>query len=426
MHMVFKLNSPESIIDRFKEAHGNTYGYDKVIYKGVKHKVTITCTIHGDFEQLATNHIAGHGCPKCAGKNKSTEEVVAEFQEVHGDTYGYLEVKYISNNTKVKITCFEHGDFYQTPSNHRLGSGCPSCSKKNTAKTIIKKFEEVHQDEYDYSKVVFRKSLLGVVIGCKKHGDFKLSPKRHLDGEGCPYCQKNAKSITEIIADLAQIHANRYDYSQMNSVHAKSTLTLLCEEHGEFQIVLSKHLKGRGCPCCDAKPKKGAKFSKLSLDEVIAQFNTVHGNKYLYDLVNYQGTHKKVKIRCKEHGVFEQTPSNHKNGNGCPTCALNNESREQASKKRVLSNEKVIEQFKEAHGERYDYSDVTYEGNQVKVSIRCKEHGIFTQTPDHHKKGRGCPKCANLVRKEKSKKKPPRIYATVREHLIATGQLVEV
>ena len=29
----------------------------------------------------------------------------------------------------------------------------------------------------------------------------------------------------------------------------------------------------------------------------------------------------KVKIICSEHGVFEQKPNSHLNGNGCPHCA---------------------------------------------------------------------------------------------------------
>ncbi len=45
-----------------------------------------------------------------------------------------------------------------------------------------------------------------------------------------------------------------------------------------------------------------------------------HGDKYLYTLVKYVNSEVKVKITCPEHGVFEQRPTNHLQGQGCPKC----------------------------------------------------------------------------------------------------------
>lgn len=44
--------------------------------------------------------------------------------------------------------------------------------------------------------------------------------------------------------------------------------------------------------------------------------------------------------------------------------------------------------------DRYDYSNVVYLGNKVKVDIVCKEHGLFKQTPNDHLGGHGCRKCS--------------------------------
>jgi len=46
----------------------------------------------------------------------------------------------------------------------------------------------------------------------------------------------------------------------------------------------------------------------------------VHRDKYNYSLINYVNAKTKVKIICPEHGVFEQTPTNHLNGKGCLEC----------------------------------------------------------------------------------------------------------
>lgn len=59
------------IIEQFKEAHGDTYIYDKVNYLALNKKVTITCGVHGDFEQTPKNHRKGSGCPECAQNTRS-------------------------------------------------------------------------------------------------------------------------------------------------------------------------------------------------------------------------------------------------------------------------------------------------------------------------------------------------------------------
>lgn len=44
-------------------------------------------------------------------KKKTTEEFIEEAKKVHGDKYDYSKVKYINRNTKVCITCLNHGEF---------------------------------------------------------------------------------------------------------------------------------------------------------------------------------------------------------------------------------------------------------------------------------------------------------------------------
>lgn len=53
----------------------------------------------------------------------------------------------------------------------------------------------------------------------------------------------------------------------------------------------------------------------------------------------------------------------------------------------------VVKRFKAVHGERYDYSLVQYVCSKSKITIRCKVHGNFEQTPAHHLEGQGCYKC---------------------------------
>ena len=60
-----------------------------------------------------------------------------------------------------------------------------------------------------------------------------------------------------------------------------------------------------------------------------------------------------------------------------------------------------IKKARNVHGDKYDYSLVNYLNNSTLVDIVCKKHGIFTQIPKNHLRGKGCKQCGYDVRKEK-------------------------
>ena len=57
------------------------------------------------------------------------------------------------------------------------------------------------------------------------------------------------------------------------------------------------------------------------------------------------------------------------------------------------TREEFIQDAREKHGDKYDYSKVEYMNNHTKVCIICPDHGEFWQTPHSHTQGQGCPKC---------------------------------
>jgi very-short-patch-repair endonuclease len=58
-----------------------------------------------------------------------------------------------------------------------------------------------------------------------------------------------------------------------------------------------------------------------------------------------------------------------------------------------LTNEEFILKSQNIHGDKYNYSKVTYSGNKIKVIITCIKHGDFLQKPNDHLSGYGCRKC---------------------------------
>lgn len=68
-------------------------------------------------------------------KKKTIEEFIAKAKEVHGDKYDYSKVEYVSAHGKVCIICPKHGEFWQAPTDHIRGRGCPICGiVKNSSK----------------------------------------------------------------------------------------------------------------------------------------------------------------------------------------------------------------------------------------------------------------------------------------------------
>lgn len=59
----------------------------------------------------------------------------------------------------------------------------------------------------------------------------------------------------------------------------------------------------------------------------------------------------------------------------------------------VKSIDRFIEDAKEIHGNRYDYSKAEYVHSHTPLTIICPEHGEFQQTPNSHLQGKGCPRC---------------------------------
>lgn len=79
------------------------------------------------------------------------------------------------------------------------------------------------------------------------------------------------------------------------------------------------HLKGHGCEQCSFELISIAKRS--SKEEFIEHANKVHGLKYDYTNIEYTNAKTEIKIGCKQHGNFNQTPDSHLRGSGCPGCA---------------------------------------------------------------------------------------------------------
>ena len=251
-------------------------------------------------------------------KNKK-EIFIEKANKKHHNKYIYDKVEYIDSITKVCIICPEHGEFWQTPSAHVRGNGCPVCSNKKrgkrtvTTENLIDKCLKVHKGKYSYGKTEYVDAYTKICVTCPIHGDFHILPFNHLKGQGCPKCSGRNLTEEEVIEKFKKTHGNKYDYSKVIFTKMKEKVCIICPEHGEFWQTPQKHINGQGCPICGGT-------AKLTTQTFIKKSNDVHKFKYDYSLANYINNKTYVEIICPTHGLFKQLPYNHLNGHGCPKC----------------------------------------------------------------------------------------------------------
>ena len=333
-----KKNTLEDFIKKSQQIHNNKYDYSKVEYINNRTKVCIICPEHGEFWQTPHSHLSGCGCCKCKydqSKQRlllTTEDFINKAIQIHGDKYTYSKVNYIGAEEKVCIICPKHGEFWQTPSGHLSGYGCPKCyderrgaNLRDDLTTFISKAKQIHGDKYDYSKVKYINSRTEICIICPEHGEFWQTPNSHLNGNGCPSC-KGLKKLTtkEFIERAKQVHGNKYDYSKTIYVNKRTKVCIICPIHGEFYQTPHNHVyQKQGCPEC--------------------------GKKYAinYNKNDYENSHSKITIQCLKCGnLFTKIACDHitsPNG-GCQHCYSNKSKAEEEIYnfiKTLLPNEEI-------------------------------------------------------------------------------------
>lgn len=234
-------------------------------------------------------------------------------------------------------------------------------------------------------------------------------------------------------------HGDTYDYSLVKYTNNITKVQIICREHGIFEQTPHHHKRGGGCKKCTM----GA--PSLSKDNFIKKSIKKHGDTYDYSLVNYINNRSKVKIICKNHGIFNQIAANHLNGKGCKECNIKHINNKELLKRfnekhnniynynlkndkykihdfiqiickehgefrqrisnhfisgcqkcsgSVYDNLDFIKKSIKVHGDKYDYSLVNYINHKTDINIICKKHGIFIQKPHSHTSGTGCTKCS--------------------------------
>jgi hypothetical protein len=61
-----KAFAKQTFLEKARKIHGDKYSYENTNYIDSRTKVTISCRVHGNFEQRPSSHLQGKGCKRCA------------------------------------------------------------------------------------------------------------------------------------------------------------------------------------------------------------------------------------------------------------------------------------------------------------------------------------------------------------------------
>lgn len=199
-------------------------------------------------------------------------------------------------------------------------------------------------------------------------------------------------SLFKFVELCVSIHGEKFDYSKITKDHiinSNSIIPIICNKcKYEYETNINNHVnKKRGCIFCSG-------LMPYNLESFIQKAKYKHGDKYDYsnvvidDVVNSKS---KVKIICREHGLFMQTIDQHIRSNGCKKCSI---SKMNSKHTQEELNQLFIQKARLKHGDEYDYSKVIYKSTFEKIIIICKVHGEFLQKPTYHVSGSKCQKCS--------------------------------
>ena len=95
-----------------------------------------------------------------------------------------------------------------------------------------------------------------------------------------------------------------------------------------------------------------AHFARNSIqkNDFLKKASETHGQRYCYNEVEYKRSEIQIKINCKTHGLFQQTPNKHLQGQGCPKCGGTKKS----------NTKQFIAKAKHIHNSKYGYEYVQY------------------------------------------------------------------
>lgn len=269
-------------IEASRSVNGDNYDYSRSVFKKMKTPVILICKKCGvEFTEMPTSHLNSayiekyskrDGCKFCNSSARTSKAYfIKKSKTVHGDFYDYSKVnEFEVTGAKVEIIHKKCGkSFFQTKNGHLRGDGCPHCHcpKVRTREEFIADAVAIYGDAYDYSNIDYIDTTVNIELKCNEcEAVFWDRPSNHLHSvksnkiqvSRCPNCKDFVRNLTteEFIEKAVAMHADKYDYSEVEYKDAKTKITIRCKACDvKFKQTSNNHLAPRennlgGCPTC--------------------------------------------------------------------------------------------------------------------------------------------------------------------------------
>lgn len=327
-------------------------------------------------------------------KKLTQKDVIDKCTEIFKGKYDYSSSVFVNTRTPIDIICPIHGKFSMPPKRHLRGQGCPECGKeyakswrKGDWKLFLEKFRNRFGDIFDFPNIEaqYENKYSELTMICKECGckyslsaDYLLSDRFN----GCKNCKyyftfEQLSNANNTNNEMLQFEGKKDS--------RKDSVTLICQEHGEYEVKVNTLLEGKGkCIKCNGHQKL------LTQEEAYKRLYNKFGNE-IVPLSNYINSTTPMLFRCSKGHTFERDFNTAMFGNltyPCPECT-----KIEISKRRTKTTGQFIQDAINVYGEdKYDFTNTKYTKSSEPVTIKCNECGrYFTIEANSFLQGHGCP-----------------------------------
>lgn len=175
------------------------------------------------------------------------KEFIKKANDVHGFKYTYTDLKdKINLKDYIKIN-YKEKEYTQRVSKHLMGRSPEKVTPKKTNQDFIEESKKIWKDRFDYSQCDYKGALKEVKLYDKKNNVWITQiASLHLNGH-------EVKSLTpeQFIEKSKLISDYKYDYSECDYINKTKKVKLVCNKHGEFNVIPYNHLNnGEVCKYC--------------------------------------------------------------------------------------------------------------------------------------------------------------------------------
>lgn len=350
---------------------------------------------------------------------KTKEEFLAQAHAVWGNAYDYSDSIYLGGKFPIQIYCPKHDYHFVVTmaQNHILNpktnakpTGCPICAyERKTGK-------QYGADWREHLKLSENQSRVGMIkIDAKRTAMKRAAEKavrmakaetrrKEKESEMRKWGAKDERNLN-FLKHVQQEYPDMYDTHLVDYKDRDLPVTLICKEHGEFQITARQLFgyggkKKHGCWKCAGitPPWEKPRPQRMTSEEFFLRMKEIYGDRFDFSKSVFHGLKGTVDYECKDHGHQCNNATTLLNGKGCDYCSG-----------RRFWGPDFERLARELHGDKYNYSQV---GEIIKksqlVTIGCPVHGPYQQRVDLHLLGHGCPECYGQSNKWDAKERARR------------------